>query len=654
MCPIFISFFVTVHYKYALGHFNYLHDFKCPTPVSMKADKVRQTRLLVQSAYSSRTIRDCSSLQANALDVECHENYDVAFGDFMISLVPILDARRIDLLFGRYHCTQFSKWMHASLPYINKTRRRMLLWYLYPFVNYFFDALVVVNTIFLIVEIAIEDEKGSNYAECSGGIVTLCILQVLILCIFVVELITKVYAYGLPRFFRSLLNKIDLFAIIGSFAFLIFIGPKCGYLGWTSEEKITRFCNDDGFQEFNFTAIKAAMIRNSESLLGHSNHTESEMIAYLQKGDLVSVNANVQNLIPVFRIVRIFRLFRVLRSVRVELRVVNKLAPLFLRFLGVLFFFFYIFGVIGMELFAGQMHYSIESVQVSSYGLAGYYVNTFDNIYVTFMTLFELMVVNNWNIIMEGYVAATGTEWTRLYFIVWFVVSVVVVMNVCAGFVIDAYSLLRPKMKKEVKYLDEILYSDIRSRGSHNSRRSISRRRRSRRSDTNNRTSNLESPLKRVRSHSQNLDPALTATMERSTPKKTDAASSSHRMRARSSSLNMGIPPGLSNKAGENEVTQDETNTSQSCWKRWVNDCFGGREHRRFQQMSLKLLLSHIDTAYMISSMPTISREQKGGILFDQQLQNQLNIRVREHEHSYNQLSNVFDDADSSSDEEED
>ena len=85
-----------------------------------------------------------------------------------------------------------------------------------------------------------------------------------------------------------------------------------------------------------------------------------------------------------------------LRSVRVELRVVSKLAPLFSRFFGVLFFFFYGFAVVGMEIFAGAMHYSIPDVAESSYGLAQYYMNRFDNVYLTFMTLFELMVVNNW------------------------------------------------------------------------------------------------------------------------------------------------------------------------------------------------------------------------------------------------------------------
>jgi hypothetical protein len=190
----------------------------------------------------------------------------------------------------------------------------------------------------------------------------------------------------------------------------------------------------------------------------YSNETRARGNIALEDGRVVLADAgNASNIITLLRLIRIVRLMRVLRSVRVEMRVVKKLTPLFVRFFGVLLVFYYIFGVVGMELFAGTMHYSVPAVTNSSYGLQQYYMNRFDNVYLTFMTLFELMVVNNWNIIMEGYVAATRTEWTRLYFIVWFIVSVVVVMNVCAGFVIDAYTLLKPKMQDEVSALSGIL-----------------------------------------------------------------------------------------------------------------------------------------------------------------------------------------------------
>jgi hypothetical protein len=251
--------------------------------------------------------------------------------------------------------------------------------------------------------------------------------QQLILFGFVIELYLKIFGYGFLRYWRSVLNQIDFFAINMSLVFLIYQG------------KFTCYDLPEGYK----------CVGGSLSQVNSNNMTSTAL--------MVKGHSSIANFVTIFRLIRILRLLRVLRSVRVELRVVSKLAPLFSRFFGVLFFFFYVFAVVGMEFFAGAMHYSIPDVAKSSYGLAQYYMNRFDNVYLTFMTLFELMVVNNWNIIMEGYVAATETEWVRVYFIAWFLVIVVVVMNVCAGFIIDAYTMLKPKMIDEVHALDTIL-----------------------------------------------------------------------------------------------------------------------------------------------------------------------------------------------------
>ena len=541
------NYFKSVHPLYAIGHFNYLHDVKCPTPPSLIDNTIRDKRIKRQSSFENggraTTLRDLLKGGSSKLDVECHDNYDIAFEDFMISLVPILDARRIDTC----KCTEFNTMTHTMITFMPTTRKWLILWFMTPFINYFFDGLVVINTIFLVSEIALEDALGQNNTDCNSSVIALCYLQVIILCIFMIELLSKIYAFGFLRFWRSTLNKIDLFAIVVSFLFLVILGTKCGL---DTEENRNMTCNTD-----NILAYDVGFNISSNENTRWKQHYQS---------------GGAETLLPIFRIIRIFRLFRVLRSVRVELRVIKKLTPLFIRFLGVLFFFYYIFGVIGMELFAGRMHYTIPAVQLSSYGKSQYYMNTFDSIYLTFMTLFELMVVNNWNIIMEGYVAATDSEWTRLYFIIWFIVSVIVVMNVCAGFVIDAYSLLKPKMQKEVKYLSQILEEKF------------------------------------------------------------------------------------AKKNQDNQDDQDDKDKAFNCRSCWNAHCSGRVAYNRFKDMNLDELLNSIDTEYMVSSMPTVNHDQKKQILFDQQLQNQLNIRVREHEHSYNQLTQAYALDEENSDDEDD
>uniref|UniRef100_A0A8B9ST90 Two pore segment channel 1 n=1 Tax=Anas platyrhynchos TaxID=8839 RepID=A0A8B9ST90_ANAPL len=53
-----------------------------------------------------------------------------------------------------------------------------------------------------------------------------------------------------------------------------------------------------------------------------------------------------------------------------------------------------------------------------------YYLNNFDNILNSFVTLFELTVVNDWYIIMEGVTSQT-THWSRLYFMIFYIVTMV-------------------------------------------------------------------------------------------------------------------------------------------------------------------------------------------------------------------------------------
>lgn len=50
------------------------------------------------------------------------------------------------------------------------------------------------------------------------------------------------------------------------------------------------------------------------------------------------------------------------------------------------------------------------------------------------------MVVNNWFVIVDIYVVISGTGWTRFYFILFYFLSVIVLLNIMVAFTIDMYS----------------------------------------------------------------------------------------------------------------------------------------------------------------------------------------------------------------------
>ena len=77
--------------------------------------------------------------------------------------------------------------------------------------------------------------------------------------------------------------------------------------------------------------------------------------------------------------------------------------PLLSVFVVVLFIFFYMYGILGIGLL-GHVTLPPET----------YRANDFRSLEKAFLTLFELMIVNDWHITMQAYVDATGTRWVQV------------------------------------------------------------------------------------------------------------------------------------------------------------------------------------------------------------------------------------------------
>lgn len=66
-----------------------------------------------------------------------------------------------------------------------------------------------------------------------------------------------------------------------------------------------------------------------------------------------------------------------------------------------------------------------------------YYLNNFENVISSYVTLFELTVINNWYIIMEGY-AVTTTQWSRIYFMC-FYLTIMMLLSIVVASVLDGF-----------------------------------------------------------------------------------------------------------------------------------------------------------------------------------------------------------------------
>ncbi|XP_030273059.1 two pore calcium channel protein 1 isoform X3 [Sparus aurata] len=156
--------------------------------------------------------------------------------------------------------------------------------------------------------------------------------------------------------------------------------------------------------------------------------------------------------IVVLRPLQLLRLFKIKQRYRNVLDTMFELFPRMASLGLTLIIFYYSFAIVGMEFFADvvypnccntstvadsyrQINITIGNKTVLEEGY--YYLNNFNNILSSFVTLFELTVVNNWYITMEGVTSMTS-HWSRLYFMTFYIVTMVV-MTIIVAFILDAF-----------------------------------------------------------------------------------------------------------------------------------------------------------------------------------------------------------------------
>jgi hypothetical protein len=103
----------------------------------------------------------------------------------------------------------------------------------------------------------------------------------------------------------------------------------------------------------------------------------------------------------------------------------------------VTFVLFFMFAVIGDRMFGGQMSTQNHKIFRDS-SIPDLYVEmNFNDLGSSIVTLFALMVVNNWFMIVK--INVQDKIYARWFFILFYFSSVVVMLNIVVAFVIDMY-----------------------------------------------------------------------------------------------------------------------------------------------------------------------------------------------------------------------
>eukprot|EP00929_Paragymnodinium_shiwhaense_P066655 TRINITY_DN3345_c0_g1_i2.p1 TRINITY_DN3345_c0_g1~~TRINITY_DN3345_c0_g1_i2.p1 ORF type:complete len:805 (+),score=209.38 TRINITY_DN3345_c0_g1_i2:118-2532(+) len=160
-------------------------------------------------------------------------------------------------------------------------------------------------------------------------------------------------------------------------------------------------------------------------------------------------NAAAVRVLGILRVVRGFRLFYRIKPFRQLATVLIRLAPTYARLGMLLFVVFYCYATMGIQLFGGQIYKGNPALDGSDFDTTsgGYYTLNFNDFLSGMVTLFVLMIVNNWFIIAHGFLLASGTKWSQVFFISFYVVVNLVVLNIVLALILDCFGTVRDELE---------------------------------------------------------------------------------------------------------------------------------------------------------------------------------------------------------------
>merc|ERR1719408_166984 len=91
---------------------------------------------------------------------------------------------------------------------------------------------------------------------------------------------------------------------------------------------------------------------------------------------------------------------------------------------------FYVFIAAGRLLFGGMIYNTNPALAKTDFAQSDFWQLNFNDTVGGCATLFAVMVINNWYVIAFGYVVSSGTMWALVFFILFFVVVNLIVLNI--------------------------------------------------------------------------------------------------------------------------------------------------------------------------------------------------------------------------------
>ncbi|KAJ1284774.1 hypothetical protein BS78_03G230800 [Paspalum vaginatum] len=139
---------------------------------------------------------------------------------------------------------------------------------------------------------------------------------------------------------------------------------------------------------------------------------------------------------------RMLRLTRILLQVqrfRAFVATFFTLISSLLPYLGIVFCILCVYCSIGLQIFGGIVYAGNPKLEETDLFGNDYLLFNFNDYPSGMVTLFNLLVMGNWQVWMESYMHLTGSSWSLLYFVSFYLISVLLLLNLIVAFVLEAF-----------------------------------------------------------------------------------------------------------------------------------------------------------------------------------------------------------------------
>lgn len=246
-----------------------------------------------------------------------------------------------------------------------------------PKFGYMISIILIVNLVAVIVETTLDIQESSLQSVWQE-------VEFVFGWIYVLEMALKVYSYGFENYWRDGQNRFDFLV-----TWVIVIG-----------ETIT--------------------LASPNGLTFLSN---GEWIRYLLLA----------------RMLRLIRLLMHVQRYRGFVATFLTLIPSLMPYLGTIFCVQCIYCSLGLQIFGGIVNAGNAKLEETDLADNDYLLFNFNDYPNGMVTLFNLLVMGNWQVWMQSYKELTGTAWTLLYFVSFYLITVLLLLNLVIAFVLEAF-----------------------------------------------------------------------------------------------------------------------------------------------------------------------------------------------------------------------